>query len=81
MMRRTCAEVRAGRSRFRVAAKDRICAGVTAPWARPRGFNASNPPARQARIHRSMVSLETVTVPPNGPGWTIAARSLTIGPR
>ena len=61
IIRRTCALVRFGRSRFNVAASNRIWAGVTAPWARPLSFNASNPPARQSRIHRSMASLETVS--------------------
>ncbi|MCY7288157.1 MAG: hypothetical protein LH624_07875 [Cryobacterium sp.] len=73
MIRRTGALVRFGHSRFNVAASDRIWADVTEPWARPVGYNASNPPARHARIHRLMVSSETVAVPPNGPGCPIAA--------
>jgi len=73
MIRRTGALVRFGHSRFNVAASDRNWADVTEPWARPVGFNASNPPARHARIHRLMMFLETVTVPPNDPGCPIAA--------
>ncbi len=56
MIRRTCAAVRAGRSRLSVAASDRICGAVTGPWVRPWGLSASNPPRRQNRIDRSMVS-------------------------
>jgi hypothetical protein len=59
MIRRTCAAVRAGFSRFSVAAKPSTPGAVTGPWVRPAGLSASNPPRRHSLIHRSMVSLET----------------------
>lgn len=80
MIRRTCAAVLAGFSRFKVSARDSTPGAVTGPWVRPRGLRASNPPRRHSRIHRSMVSFETCTTSPKGPGCS-PARARTIGPR
>ena len=80
MIRRTWAAVRAGFSRFSVPARASTPGAVTGPWVRPAGLSASNPPRRQVRIHRSMVSLDTCTISPNGPGCTPAS-ARTIGPR
>jgi len=74
MMRRICAAVRAGRSRFNASATSNTGAGVRGSAVRPAGTNASNPPARYARIQRSNVLRETWTRPPWGPAWSWAAR-------
>ena len=49
----TCAAVRAGFSRFSAAASSSICGAVRGVTCRGGGASASNPPARQVRIHRS----------------------------
>lgn len=60
---------------------DWIRGAVTGPWVRPRGFNVSNPARRQSRIHRSMVSFATTTVPQHGLGCSIFVSARIIGPR
>ena len=59
-IRATCAAVRAGFSRFSAAARARTSAGVRRVTWRAGGISASNPPARQARIHRSRLGRDTL---------------------
>ena len=58
-IRATCAAVRAGFSRFSPAASSSTAASVRGVTCRAGGASAANPPARQARIHRSIVSRDT----------------------
>src|SRR6266542_3967694 len=60
-IRRTWVAVRSGFSRFSATANSMISAGSLELDCRGLGTNASNPPRRQARIHRSRVSRETRT--------------------
>jgi hypothetical protein len=80
-IRMTCAAVRAGFSRFSAAASSRISASVRGITWRGGGASASNPPARQVRIHRSIVARDTTTGWPNGPGCACPASSRTSRPR
>ena len=61
------AAVRPGTSRFSPAASSSVDAGVRGSDRRGEGTSASNPPARQARIHRSRLTRETRIRSPNGP--------------
>jgi hypothetical protein len=79
--RSTCAAVRPGFSRFSAAASSRVSASVRGITCRAGGTSASNPPARQPRIHRSIVARDTLTGSPNGPGCARAASSQTSRPR
>ncbi len=76
-----CAAVRAGFSRFNAAASSRTSVGVLGTAPRGEGTSASNPPVRQARIHRSNVTRDTRTGVPNGPTWSVSANARTITPR
>ena len=67
-IRITCAAVRTGFSRFSPAASSSTAASVRGVTCLAGGASAANPPARQARIHRSIVSRDTLTGSPNGPG-------------
>ena len=67
MMRTTCAAVRAGRSRFNATARSMKDWGIFDSALRDSGTNAANPPARHARIHRSIVERDTTTRSPFGP--------------
>ena len=80
-IRTTCAAVRVGFSRFGPAASSSTAASVRGVACRAGGASAVNPLARQGRIHRSIVSLETVTGSPNGPGRALAASPRTSRPR
>ena len=80
-IRRTCAAVRAGFSRFSPAAMSSTAASVRRVTCRAGGASAANPPSRQARIHRSAVPRDTITGSPNGPSCALAAISRTIRPR
>jgi hypothetical protein len=80
-MRATCAAVRAGFSRFSAAASSSTSAGVRGPTRAGAGTSAANPPACQARTHRSIVGRETRTGSPEGPRCSAAASARTIRPR
>ena len=77
----TCAAVRAGTSRLSATASSNTVDGVRGCACRAEGTNASNPPVRQARTHRSRLTRETMTLPPNGPVCSRPARSRTSTPR
>lgn len=77
----TWAAVRPGTSRFNAVASSSTEAGVRGSALRAEGTRASNPPVRQARIHRSNVSRETRTRSPNGPACSWLASSRTSRPR
>ena len=81
MIRRTCAAVRSMFSRFSAAAIASTLSAVTGSHLRSLGSSASNPPLRQARIHRSMVLRETCTPRPPGPACTCPAMPRTTRPR
>ena len=78
---RTCAAVRSGSSRFNCSAKHSTRAAVNGADCRGRGHNASNPPARYARIQSSNVERPTTTSRPSGPTCSRAASALTSRPR
>ena len=80
-IRASCAAVRAGFSRFSAAARCSTSAGVRGVTWRDGGASASNPPDRQARIHRPRLGRDTLTGSPNGPACSRAASSRTIRPR
>jgi len=80
-IRRTCAAVRARFSRFSPAAISSTAASVRRVTWRAGGASAANPPARQARIHRSIVARDTITGSPDGPSCALDAISRTIRPR
>jgi hypothetical protein len=80
-IRRTCAAVRAGFSRFSPAAIWSTSASVRSITCRAGGTSAENPPSRQARIHRSTVERDNVTGSPNGPSCAPDTISRTIRPR
>ena len=77
----TCAAVRPGTSRLSATARSNTVAGVRGCACRAEGTNASNPPSRHARTHRSRLTREIVTLPPNGPVCSRLARSRTNTPR
>ena len=79
--RMTWAAVRAGFSRFSAAASSSTSAGVRKVTWRAGGASASNPPDRQARIHRSRLARDTRTGTPNGPACSRAASPRTSRPR
>ena len=81
MIRRTCAAVRSMFSRFSAAASASTLSAVTGSHLRSLGSSASNPPARQALIHLSMVLRETCTPRPPGPACTCPAMPRTTLPR
>jgi hypothetical protein len=80
-IRSICAAGRIGFSRFNPAASSSTCSGVRAATRRRGGINASNPPARQARIHRSTLARDTRAGSPNGPVCPASASRRTSRPR
>src|SRR5262249_5101836 len=81
MIATMCAAVRAGRSRLSRSANSNTPASVRGCTCRSVGSNASNPPARHARIQRSRLARDTRTGSPNGPVCTRPANSRTNTPR
>lgn len=81
MIRTTCAAVRRGFSFLSATAISNTSAGVRADTRAGVGTSASNPPARQRRIHRSIVWRDTRTRAPNGSVWACSASSRTCLPR
>ena len=80
-IRRTCAAVRAGFSIFRPAASSTTSSSVRGAHCRGAGTSASNPPARRATTHRSIVRRDTDTGAPDGPSCSRAASWRTTAPR
>ena len=80
-IRRIAAAVRSGFSRRNATASSSTSPGVRGVHWRGLGTSASNPPARQSRIHRSMVCREIRTRRPNGSVCSRDASSRTIFPR
>ena len=74
MISATWAAVRPGASRLSFTARSSTAAGVVGSAARLAGTRASKPPARQARIQRSMVLRATRTRSPLGPVWSRAGQ-------
>jgi hypothetical protein len=81
MIRVICVAVRSGFSRLSATATSSTSPGVRADTRAGVGTSASNPPARQARIQRSIVWRDTRTRAPNGSVWVAWASSRTILPR
>ena len=77
----TCTAVRAGTSRFNATASSNTSAGVRGDTFGGVGTNASKPPRRQSRNHRSSVARETRTGAPNGPSCSRWAITRTSRPR
>ena len=75
------AAVRSGFSRRSATASSSTSAGVRGVHWRGLGTSASNPPARQSRIQRSMVCRLMRTRRPNGSVCSRDASSRTIFPR
>ena len=80
-IRRTCAAVRPGFSRFSASASARTSSGVRGAGCRGDGTSASNPPSSYRLRHRVSVEYDTVTRRPPGPSWTRPASSLARQPR
>lgn len=80
-IRRIAAAVRCGFSRRSATASSSTSAGVRGVHWRGLGTSASNPPARQPRIQRSMVWRLMRTRRPNGSVCSREANSRTIFPR
>ena len=80
-IRRTCAAVRPGLSRFSASASASTSSGVRGAGCRGLGTSASNPPASYSRRHRVSVEYDTVARRPPGPSWARPASSLARQPR
>ena len=80
-IRRTCAAVRPGFSRFSASASARTSSGVRGAGCRALGTSASNPPSSYRRRQRVSVEYDTVTRRPPGPSWARPASSLARQPR
>lgn len=80
-IRAICAAVRCRFSRRKQHANSSIDAGVRGFVERGPGLSASNPPARHARIQRSIVLRLTLTATPSTPTCSAAANARTIRPR
>jgi hypothetical protein len=77
----SCAAARSGFSFFKADASPGTLAWARGSTRRGEGHSASNPPARQARIHLSRLVPDTCTGRPDGPACAFAAMPRTSRPR